>query len=139
MQMAAMRCVTSIDGHGLALPRPCLETLPEENSSCLDPSGLPHRHLWSSRGPPQSNPWSPVGSQVLQRIHQVNMLKTMEILTLPSKILQLFYRYTPHKKLKFMVVLRIPWGHPINVRFLIETLNMTGDMGISPVIIPSDL
>ena len=57
----------------------------------------------------------------------------------PITRIKLFYRYTPHKKLKFMVVLRIPWEHPINIRFLIETLNMTGDMGISPVIIPSDL
>ena len=58
---------------------------------------------------------------------------------LMKHIKKLFYRNTPHKKLKFMVVLRIPWEDPINVRFLIDTLNMTGDMGISPVIIPSDL
>ena len=38
-----------------------------------------------------------------------------------------------------MVVLIIPWENPTNVKFLIETLNMIGDMGISPVMIPSDL
>ena len=45
---------------------------------------------------------------------------------------------TPHQNLKSMVVLRISWEEQINVRFLTETLNMTGDMGNSPVMIPSD-
>ena len=55
------------------------------------------------------------------------------------KNIELFYRNTPHKKLKFMIMLRIPWEEQINIRFLTEALNMTGEMGISPVIIASDL
>ena len=37
-----------------------------------------------------------------------------------------------------MVVLRVALEEQINVRFLTNTLNMTGDMGISPGKIPSD-